>query len=293
MVQNDIEGVIAVLLTQFDEDEKPNLKALEPFINFLLDRGVQGLFVCGSYGLGPLMSTEERKRVLEAVIRINNRRVPIIAQIGAIDTRSTIELAVHAQDSGVNAVISLPPFYIPSEERSMLAHFQAVIKAVEIPVYAYNNLWAGNLISPKLFSQLIEIGYKGMKDAGEDFSLHCHYHRLAPPYFNLLMGTEKYALPSLVMGVRGFTSGTVNAFPEINVRLYKAYKRGDLEEAVQFQQQILRLMDIISMGPGIQVTYECVHLRGIDIGKPKMPLAPIDSELKAKIEEKLEEMKIL
>jgi dihydrodipicolinate synthase/N-acetylneuraminate lyase len=292
-MSKNIEGVIPVLFTPFDQNEKIEYSALDNLIEFLIDKGVDGFFPCGSVSLGPLMKPEERKKVLEFTVKINHHRVPIIAQVGAADTQSTVNLAQHAQSLGVDAIASIPPFYIPSDEEAMYMHFKAIKDAVNIPVYAYNNLWTGNLISVRLFEKLIDLGYQGMKDAGEDFQLHCNFLRVSPPGFNLLMGTEKMALPALNMGVKGFTSGTVNAFPELNVALYRSFQQGNTKKSIEIQNKILKLIDILSQGHQISMMYSCLKFRGIDIGKPRRPLLPVSQQLEEKVKNEIEELGLL
>ena len=286
-MEQKIQGVIAVVLTPFDKEENIDYSALERLIEFMLSKGIHGLFPCGSISLGPLMKPEERKRVLEFIVKVNRERVPIIAQIGAADTQTAVDLARHAQSLGVDAVASIPPFYIPTDEEDMYEHFKEIKEAVEIPVYAYNNLWTGKIISPRLFKRLVDLGYQGMKDAGENILLHYNYLRLAPPSFNLLMGNETLALPALAMGINGFTSGTVNAFPELNLELYRSFKKGELEKAAKLQQKILQLTEILSIAPVISSMYACINLRGIKFGQPRRPLRPLSLELQDKIKNRI------
>lgn len=286
-MEQKIQGVIAVVLTPFDNEENIDYSALERLIEFMLSKGIHGLFTCGSFSLGPLMSLQERKKVLEFTVKINRNRVPIIAQIGAINTRTAVELARHAQSLGVDAIASIPPFYIPTDEEATYAHFKEIIEAVNIPVYVYNNLWTGRIISPRLLKRLVKLGYQGMKDAGEDFQLHCRYLRSVPSGFNLLMGTEILAIPALSMGVKGFTSGTVNAFPELNVELFRLFKEGKLDQAAKLQQKILKLVEILSMGPVISTMYACVKLRGLKFGQPRKPLLPLSFGLQEKIKNRI------
>jgi dihydrodipicolinate synthase/N-acetylneuraminate lyase len=292
-VERKFQGVIAVVLTPFNEDDKIDYSALERLIEFMLSKGIHGLFPCGSFSLGPLMSPGERKKILEFTVKVNRNRVPIIAQIGAINTQTTVELARHAQSLRVDAIASIPPFYIPTDEEAIYAHFKEIIEAVDIPAYAYNNLWTGRIISPGLLKRLVKLGYQGMKDAAEDFQLHCRYLQSVPSSFDLLMGTETLAIPALSMSGKGFTSGTVNAFPEINVELYRLFKEGKLEQAAKLQLKISKLIDILSMGPVISTMYACVKLRGIKFGQPRRPLRPISSELKEKIKDKIIQLGLL
>jgi dihydrodipicolinate synthase/N-acetylneuraminate lyase len=292
-MQRKIEGVIAVLLTPFNQDGNIDYAAVKEIIEFMIDKGIHGMFPCGSVSLGPLMRPEERKQVLEFIVKVNRERVPIIAQIGAADTRTAVDLARHAQSLGVDAVASIPPFYIPTNEEDMYEHFKVIKEAVKIPVYAYNNLWTGKIISPHLFKRLVDLGYQGMKDAGENILLHYNYLRIAPPSFSLLMGNETLALPAFVMGIKGFTSGTVNAFPELNLELYRSFKKGELEKAAKLQQKILQLTEILSIAPAISNLYACIKMRGINFGQPRRPLRSVSKELQEEMKEKISQLGLL
>lgn len=292
-MQKKIEGVIAVPLTPFDQDGNIDYTAIEEIIEFMIGKGIHGMFPCGSVSLGPLMKLEERKQVLEFIVKVNQERVPIIAQIGAADTRTSVDLARHAQSLRVDAVASIPPFYIPTDEEAIYEHFKEIKEAVEIPVYAYNNLWTGKIISPRLFKRLVDLGYQGMKDAGENILLHYNYLRIAPSSFNLLMGNETLALPAFAMGINGFTSGTVNAFPELNLELYRSFKKGELEKAAKLQQKILQLTEILSIAPAISNIYACIKMRGINFGQPRRPLRSVSKELQEEMKEKISQLGLL
>lgn len=289
MEKKEIRGVITVLLTPFTKDGEPDLGALKKLVNFTIEGGVHSLFPCGSYGMGPLMTVEERKKVLEAVVEANNNRVSVLAHIGAIETKSTIDLAKHAEKVGVDAVSSVPPFYHHYEDDEIVDYFKEIVNAVDIPVYGYNNpAKTGHLFTPELFVRLTKIGLKGMKDSSKNFHLFYKYLRLAPPGFNLLMSTEEFALPSMIMGVKGFTTGMACAFPEINVKLCEACDQKDYVNAAEIQKKLLKVFDIMYIAPPvIQIFYECVRLRGIDIGQPKPPFRPLSEELKQRVKEEL------
>jgi dihydrodipicolinate synthase/N-acetylneuraminate lyase len=95
------------------------------------------------------------------------------------------------------------------------------------------------------------------------------------------------------MGVNGFTSGTVNAFPELNLELYRSFKKGELEKAAKLQQKILQLTEILSIAPVISSMYACINLRGTKFGQPRRPLRPISSELKEKIKDEISQLGLL
>lgn len=102
---NEIVGVIPALITPFDENENFDAGRSEKIVEFLIEEGVHGLYLTGSTGEGFLMTPEERKQVVRTITKQVNGRIPIIAHIGAISTKVSIDLARDAYESGVDAIL--------------------------------------------------------------------------------------------------------------------------------------------------------------------------------------------
>ncbi len=148
-----VKGIFPPIITPFSEEGEIDKKRFEGLLEFW-SKYVDGMFVCGSYGSGPLMSLEERELVFEIVSK-NVTNKPLIAHVGAITTSMAVQLARHAEKNGAIAVGAVPPFYYSHSARAIQAHFEAIINAVSIPVYAYDNpKTTGNPITPELLSAL-------------------------------------------------------------------------------------------------------------------------------------------
>lgn len=308
MEGKEIKGVIPPMLTPFTKEGKVYEEGLRRLTRFLIEKGVHTLFPCGSLGLGQLMTVEERERMLEVILREDNGRIPVLAQVGAIDTQKTVTLAKHAEKAGAAAIAIIPPFYHKYGDEELAEHYRRVVDAVSLPVYGYHNpRITGRPFSPELALKLKETGLVGWKDSSYDIVLFYKYIRILGSEFNLLAGGEEIALPTAVMGSRGFVAGSANAFPEISVELYNALVREDFVEAAKLQDRVLRLIDVMFLGPGetdvrfvserahlfIPVCYECLRMRGIEIGVPKAPFRPTPSELRDRIQKKLVKMGML
>src|SRR5919199_5272596 len=132
-------GVLPALITPFTEDGAAiDAQALAANVERLIGAGVGGLVPGGSTGEFTTLTNSERRQLTEVTVEAAAGRVPVVAGTGALSTRETVELSVHAEASGATAVMIVPPFYDPLSWRELLAHYAAVAEAISIPIMYYN-----------------------------------------------------------------------------------------------------------------------------------------------------------
>ncbi|MEW6424746.1 MAG: 4-hydroxy-tetrahydrodipicolinate synthase [Bacillota bacterium] len=274
-----LKGIIPAMLTPFNRDGGVDFGLLRTYVDFLIDRGVTGLFPTGTNGEGPALGTEERKKIAEAVVDQAGKRVPVIVQTGAITTAETIELTTHAQETGADAASVLPPFYFPHDEQALEAHYRAVAEAVPgFPIYLYNIPGnAKNDLKPGLVKRLVEAcpNICGLKDSSKDMTRLEEYIDILGPDFTVLVGTDSLILPALVMGGAGVVSAVANVFPEPCVELYRAYLAGNLSLAREKQYLVNRLRSILKEGPYITPYRYALTMRGLPFLPVRPPFRPL------------------
>jgi dihydrodipicolinate synthase/N-acetylneuraminate lyase len=272
-------GIIPPLTTPFTEAGEVYEQGLRRLIDFQVQAGVHGLFVCGTYGSGPIMTLEQRKLVHEIVVDQVRGRLTVIAHVGTTSTAQAVELAQHAQDIGVDLISSIAPYYHRHDERTVFQYFAELIRAVELPVYVYNNPKAsGFTLTPAFLRRLADAGVTGIKDSGFSFIELTHYmlamHDV--PGFCFVAGTEALALPAWLLGAQGCVAGMANALPELVVGLWDLYQAGRLEEAAQAQLRVNRARQILHIPSSTNAAcYAVLHERGIEVGYPKAPILPV------------------
>jgi len=283
-----IGGLVTALLTPFDRKGGIDRKALSELVRFQIERGSDGLYPCGTTGLGPLLRVEERKQVAETVVREASGKVPVVVQVGSADTHSTIELAMHAESIGADAVASLTPYYYTPGENAIIKHFGAVAKSVGIPLVAYNiPQFTGNNLQPSAVSLMAKAGtIVGVKDSSRDFLHLQEILEAVPERFTVMNGTEEYGLFALMAGADGLVSGGANAFPEAMKEVVSAQGKGDYDKALAAHRTIIEIKDAVSAGP-IPAYYEVLRERGIDCGSPRPPLLPLDKAGRAQLKKGL------
>ena len=171
------QGNYSPIVTPFDADGQHDLSALRQVVRYQLDAGMDGFYVCGGTGEGLLLTTAERKTVLETVLDEVAGRVGVIAHIGAFQTADTLELARHAGEVGVDAIAAIPPayFYKP-DTLGLVNYYTQVAGASAAPLFVYNiPQRVGVQMTPALFDQLMSVpNIIGMKDSSGDlYAMGC------------------------------------------------------------------------------------------------------------------------
>lgn len=290
-------GIICPMITPFRVDGSIYRDGIRNLVDFLSEKNIKGLFVCGTFGLGPALTVEERKKVVEYVVDSMNRPLDVIAQVGSTSLEDSLELAKHAEEVGADAVASTPPFYYRYDEESILRFFQQLISQISIPVFVYNiPSRVGYDVSTSLLEKLVEIGISGIKDSGNDILKSYEYMYTAKSKnrdFKFLIGTEALMLPAIIAGADGCVSGLSNIYPEVVVKLYNHLRDGRISEIIDLYFKIIRARRVIESTQSIQLCYEILKLRGVDAGYPKPLFKKIPVQAAEEAKKKLEEIGLL
>ena len=299
MKAKEFIGIIPPALSSFDRDGNIYDKGIRENLRHILPH-VDGLYPIGTYGCGPCMAPEERKRVLEIILDEVNGKVPVVAHVGAADTKTTCDLARHARQSGAAGVGAISPYYAPDlPEEAMFRHFAGLIDAVndvEFPVFIYNNRhYSQNTITPKLLHRLAEYGLRGCKDSAFDIVNFYMFREVIKDYtdFNLIVGTEAIFVAAFDVGATGCVCGMGNIYPELMQKMRQAYLKGNREKAMELQYQILQLRAVLKKGPTVPIMHYILSLMDVDSGLPRSPYIEINDELKASVKRDLVQLKLL
>ena len=211
-------GVLPALITPFTEDGAAlDTGALAANVERLIDGGVGGLVPGGSTGEFTTLSHAERRLLVEATVEAAAGRVPVVAGTGALSTRETVELSVHAEQAGAAAVMIVPPFYDALPWRELLAHYTAVADAIGIPIMYYNLPSASGVTLTA--EQLRALPVTCLKDTGGDAVAATELIQTDGPA--LLNGWDTLTFAALAAGVRAVVWGTASILPEQCVELHR------------------------------------------------------------------------
>ncbi len=292
-MSEELKGIIPPVITCFTEEGKLDEAAQREIVRFQA-RFVDGFYPCGTYGSGPLMTVEERKRVAEIVME-EKGSCRVIVHVGAVNTAQTVELAKHAQSIGADGVGAIPPYYYKYTPEQLLNHYRALIQAVDIPVFLYNNPGlSGNPVSADLLATLADEGLAGVKDSAFDLvNFYMYLLKVKRPGFIFIVGTEAIAAPALDAGASGVISGLANVFPEFMSEFYKTWQRGDPLKTGEYQLRVIKARAILKYGPTLTMTYAVLRMRGLHPGHPRAPYQDIPCSLAERVESEFKEMGLL
>jgi 4-hydroxy-tetrahydrodipicolinate synthase len=211
-------GVLPALITPFTDDGSAiDTDALAALVDRLVGGGVAGLVPGGSTGEFTTLTNAERRRLVEVTVQAAGGRVPVVAGTGALSTRETVELSVHAEQAGVAAVMIVPPFYDVLSWRELRTHYQAVADAIDIPIMYYN--LPGATGQKLTAAQLRQLPITSLKDTGGDAVAAAELIQTDGP--TLLNGCDTLTFAALAAGVEAVVWGAASILPEQCVELHK------------------------------------------------------------------------
>ncbi|MCL4417258.1 MAG: dihydrodipicolinate synthase family protein [Actinobacteria bacterium] len=286
------EGVIVAMLTPFDDNGRISEKETRKLVNFLIDKGVDGIFPVSSCGEYAHMDMGERKYLIDIVADENKGRVDITPGTGATCPDKSIELAKYAKQKGCSAIVLHGPYFFKNINEIVEGHLKKVALSVDISVFLYNIPFFANEITPEIAANLCSISnIVGIKDSSGNMVNVMNLidmTRKIKPDFKVLVGAEEIMYPALAAGGNGCMTATAGILPEFMISIYKNFINGNLNQSLKLQLAILELirtMKTINFPQGFK---EALSLRGINMGKPKMEFSPSLLSNLAHTKEKLE-----
>ena len=293
-----IRGVLLPIITPFDDRVRVDEEMMRQLVDFHISAGVQGLFVLGSTGQGPAMTIEERKHAAAIALDQAKKRIPVVIHVGTADAWSTTDLAEHAAAHGADAVAIVPPYYYSDHtEYEIIAHYQAVHKAVSLPIYIYENpKYSGISIPPGFALRMKEQvpALKGIKVAYGQGAL-LEYVRLLPDVSVFTGNADLFGL--VPFGLAGMINPPTSFVPELCVALFKALDNKDYLAAVEAQKRVDAAARIVAARLrkwGRVPLQEVYRMRGFAVQRfPKWETEQMPKEEIAKLKRELTEAGIL
>lgn len=283
------EGVVPALITPFTDDGSAvGTAALANVVERCIGAGVTGLVSTGSTGEFTTLSDDERRLVTETVVAAAAGRVPTVAGTGALSTRETVELSMHAERAGATAVMIVPPFYTPLAWDELLGHFAAVADRISIPIMYYNLPAASGItLTPERMAELKRVaGVTSIKDTGGDAIAATAWLHSDADLPTVLNGYDTLTFASLAAGSRGVVWGAASFIPGPCVELHRLLiDEHDLVAARELWARIWPICDLLeSVDYAAGVKAACRHV-GISTGPVRAPGIELPAEQAAALGE--------
>eukprot|EP00055_Hartaetosiga_balthica_P014091 m.75573 g.75573 ORF g.75573 m.75573 type:complete len:315 (+) comp8486_c0_seq10:20-964(+) len=280
-----IKGILPALVTPFLEGgDGVDVDAVEKLVEFHLETGVHGFYLCGSTGEGVHCSVSERKTMVEAVFSSMEkfgRKLPVIVMVTAHSVKDSISLAQHAEEQGAHAISTIVPIDNPNNLEVAVEFWKQIGESVQIPLYVY---WiahtADKTATASSFLQAMATvpNFKGLKFTDTNFYMFEQLVTLSKGTLNCFTGPDEMMGAGLFMGSDGAIGSTYNVHPKLAVRIYDEFQAGNVKTAMKLQvamnkniEILIRRCDCASKGTNIIAGLKCIYKRkyGIDVHLPK------------------------
>ena len=287
------KGIMPALPTPFDENERLIRPTVEKLLDFEYAGGVDGFYVGGATGEGPVLPVSTRIELCEAAMEANRDRGNIILQIGGPNFNDVKDLIAHANNAGVHALSAMAPnAYYPHSDTEIVDYYKRIASLTDKPVIIYvTALMLGNNLQ-KVFTELMEVdNIIGLKFTQSNYYLLTLLKMINGGNINIINGPDEMLLCGLSMGADGGIGSTYNLMPEKFSALYKAFTNGELEKARQIQYEINKIIRVLlEFGGGFVVgknLKEALNVMGFDMGKCVFPASGFTAEESAQLIAKL------
>jgi N-acetylneuraminate lyase len=286
MATKQLQGLIAAPFTPMQRDGSLNLSVIPAYYNMLKANGVNGAFICGSTGEGVSMSVAEKKSVAEAwaACTKNDSSFTVMPLLGGTCLADCKELAMHAEEVGLDAVSFTAPFYFKPANAEVLAQCCAEIAAVVpgMPFYYYHIPVLTGVNIP-MFDLLQAVdgkipNFAGIKYTHEDFMdfLSCISYQNGK--YDMLWGRDENMLPALAVGAKSAVGSTFNYAAPLYYDLIDAFNNGDLSAAQSLQQKSIDMIRLLGKYGGIATGKAYMKLIGLDCGTFRLPVKNMSNE---------------
>ena len=291
----NFRGTGTALVTPFTSTGAIDEKALERFVDFQIEEGINFLVPCGTTGENPALTVEEHLRVVEIVVKRANGRVPVLAGAGSNSTHKAIELALAVIDLGADGGLTITPYYNKPSPDGLRRHFGMQAEAVEkkrtgFPMVMYNvpGRTGVNMTAETTLRIAREVpNVIGVKEASANMEQILEILRSRPKGFLVLSGDDAWTLPLLAAGADGLVSVASNEVPRLMRQLVD-------ERSVEVLNRLLPLLvgNFMESNPGpVKAALKMMGILDSDTVRP--PLAPITEASRKKLEAILRECELL
>jgi len=296
-MEKKLMGVFAPITTPFDDKGEVAYDKLISNMKFYAKSGLKGYLALGSNGENKSLTTEEKAKVLDTIIKHKGANQYVMAGCIFESTKETIEFAKVAEGLGADFITLLPPSYFKKEmtDAVLLRYFSDVANSVKKPCLVYNapQFCGGTVLSTGLIKDLAKhpniVGVKDSSNAGNIEG----YLFAVRDIFNVIPGSANFFMGALFMGANGGVISLANIFPDMTCKLYDLVIAKKYEEAFKLNEKVILTNKSVSGTGGVAAVKYAMDLAGLYGGNPRLPLLPLGDDTKKKIEDYLKKENLI
>jgi len=287
-----ISGYIAAIVTPFS-DGKVDIESFKKYLSFLADSKISGVVVCGSTGESLSLSMQEKIELIKAAHRVIGGKIKLFAGVIDAATHNCLDFIKKTEEI-VDGFLCICPFYIKPSQNQIYEHFKTISDATKRNIILYNN--PGRVGTSIDFSTLKKLTSQknivAVKECTSDLSVFSTWRTALKEDFAFLSGNDDTAAAALSMGAAGVISVTANIAPELCGTMFSAFQQNNLERFAVVRDALEPLHKLMFAEPSPGPVKYALSKLGLMKEELRMPLSPISSTLKAKIDKVMRELNL-
>jgi 4-hydroxy-tetrahydrodipicolinate synthase len=295
MINNKLTGMGVALITPFKSDESIDFDALARLVEHLIKNGTDYLVVCGTTAETPTLTEQEKEDVTRFVLQCNAGRLPIVLGVGGNNTKAVVEKLNTFDYSGIDAILSVTPYYNKPSQEGLYQHYAAIAKTSPLPIILYNvpgrtgvNMSADTTLRlAKEFKNICAI-----KEASGNFTQIDDIIKNKPKDFMVISGDDGITFLLITLGAVGVISVIGNAFPKEFSRMVRLGLQGDYNSARQIHHRFTELIELLFVEGNPAGVKSMLAVMGFIENKLRLPLVPNTIKTYEKIRVVLNELNI-
>jgi N-acetylneuraminate lyase len=279
-----IKGLIAAAFSPMNPDGSISTGIIPRITDYLIDHSIDGLYVCGSTGEGPLLSVEERKQIARGYIDAAGGRIPVIVHVGHDSLPEAQVLARHAASAGADAIAAVGPCYFKaSSTRQLIAYLAKIAEVVpHLPFYYYHipHLSGNNLDMIEFLQESAELipSLKGIKYSALTVYEFQSCKELFEGRYDVFFGCDEMLTSGLSAGADSAIGSTYNLAGRLYRRIMESFAQGDIETARKLQYLSVQMVRLCYTYRGLPAFKAVMKLLGLDCGPVRLPLQTLTNE---------------
>lgn len=289
-----LRGLGVAMVTPFSSNYQIDYPALDKLIEFLIGNGVNYLVVQGTTAETATLSDSEKRQLADYVVKKVNGRVPIVLGIGGNDTHKVIESYAKFDLTGIDAILSVTPYYNKPTQKGLYLHFKTIAQNTHLPIIVYNvpGRTGVNMTAETTLKLAHEFQGKivAVKEASGNLTQMGYILRDRPSNFLVLSGDDGLTLPQISMGADGVISVLGNCAPAKFSRMVNLALQGNFTDAAKLHLDLIELIDLLFVEGNPGGVKAALNALGLIENVLRLPLAPVSDSTYDKIKKEIEKL---
>lgn len=283
-------NVLTAMVTPFDDHGHLDLERTSTLVEYLLAHRTEGLVIAGTTGESATLTKDEKIKLFNHVVKIVDKRVPVLAGTGTNNTAASIELTQEAEACGVDGIMLVTPYYNKPSQRGLYEHFSEIAQKTVLPIMLYNipgrsvvNMSAETIIHLSTIENIVSV-----KEASGDLEQVAQIIENTSADFSVYAGDDGMTLPMLSIGADGVVSVASHVAGKEMDAMVQDFKKGNTKDAASSHRKLLPVMKGIFASPSPTPVKAALEMKGIQVGGVRLPLIALTEQEKSNLKTLIE-----